>query len=132
MEFTRAGKVLRQRHCVRVNKVCEHFAISRVMAVNAVAFLVTLGDSKVPQKGILVCTAAVNYAISVFDVSPERILPLSTHFGSCNAKCVVVIFKQREFRDSVGKYRILFAAYITSFEGRETTLSVRYLIFSRP
>ena len=49
-EFIRTGKVLRQRYCVRANKVCEHFAISRVMAVNVMAFLVTLGDSNVPEK----------------------------------------------------------------------------------
>ena len=34
---------------------------------------------------------------------PERISPLSTHFGSCNAKCVVIIFKERDFRDSISE-----------------------------
>lgn len=50
MEFRRAGIVLRKRQCVRVNKVCEHFSISRVMAVNLMSSLVTLGDSNVLEK----------------------------------------------------------------------------------
>ena len=49
------------------------------------------------------CTVAVNYALSVFNAFPERISPLSSHLGSCSAKRVVIIFKDRDFRDSISK-----------------------------
>lgn len=66
------------------------------------------------------CTALVNCALSIFDVFPERISPLSTHFGSCNAKCVVIIFKERDFRDCISE-NLLDLWEIIAYYSRHTS-----------